>query len=352
MTPLLLPPQKYTAPPATQILFLADLFTPGRAMALQLDGRKVVKFSVIGFNVVFLIVGLALIIFGTTIATPFGDYFSLKTNAFSTKLGLRIGLIFLILIVSGLSFFAAAKENNRLLTLLAVLYFIMFVTELSMGIVYFSLRGEGNVKDSTSANGYQLLSIYGSDAGVTKALDEIQSGFGCCGVMDYRDWFTSGWAAKQGVTNRVPSSCCKVPSPQCGWDMDIKNPVDIINIIGCTGLNYFHDKRQKIIGGAGLGIGFLHLATILCCIVFSCCFNSVGGLSPADAIKGKEAEYAPEGGDAGGESGSSPGKRQSAKKSVPAFQEPFDDDDDLPENSSQDLLDKSKGSGGDPFGAG
>lgn len=131
--------------------------------------------------------------------------------------------------------------------------------------------------------------------------------------------------------------------------MDIKNPVDVINIIGCTGLNYFHDKRQKVVGGAGLGVAFLHLATILCCLIFSCCFNSVGGLSPVDALKGKEPEYASNGSKGGPskgpgeESGSSPYKpRQSSKKSVPAFQEPFDDDENLPENSSQDLLDKSR----------
>lgn len=150
----------------------------------------------------------------------------------------------------------------------------------------------------------------------------------------------------QGVTNRVPTSCCKVQTPQCGWDMDIKNPIDVINIIGCTGLNYFHDKRQRVVGGAGLGIAFIHLAIILCCLVFCCCFNSVGGLNPLDALKGKEPEYS-EGGSGSGKggagSGSSPSKpRQSTKKSVPAFKEPFDDDDDIPENYSQDLLDKSK----------
>lgn len=129
--------------------------------------------------------------------------------------------------------------------------------------------------------------------------------------------------------------------------MDIKNPVDVINIVGCTGLNYFHDKHQRIVGGAGLGVAFIHLATILCCFVFSCCFNSVGGLSPVDALKGNDPEYSDEvtgGGSGSGKLGSgSPSKRQSnRKKSKPAFQEPFDDDDDLPENSSQDLLDKSK----------
>lgn len=138
--------------------------------------------------------------------------------------------------------------------------------------------------------------------------------------------------------------------------MDIKNPVDVINIIGCTGLNYFHDKRQRVIGGIGLGIGLVHLATVLCCCVFSCCFNAVGGLSPVDALKGKEPSYAGGGGGgssggggsrggrgSSGEPGSSPSKsRQGSRKSIPAFQEPFDDDDDLPENSSHDLLDKSK----------
>ena len=131
-------------------------------------------------------------------------------------------------------------------------------------------------------------------------------------------------------------SCCKVPAPACGFDMDIKNPIDVINIQGCVGLNYFYNDRQRIIGGVGLGIAFLHLITILLCIIFSFCYNSASGLSMVDALKGEEPQPS-----SGG------GSLRNRRKSVPASQEQLNEDDeedeeDIPQPASKDLLDKSK----------
>ncbi|EDO39280.1 predicted protein [Nematostella vectensis] len=312
---------------------------------MALDGPKVVTFCILGFTALFLITGLGLIIFGSTLTTPFGEYFSLRKDAFDTQVGLRVGLILLILAISAVTILGAFKQNNRVLTILAVLFFVIFVTEISLGANSLTLRNEGISKSSTSASGLQLLSIYGEHPGVTEMIDNTQMGSMCCGVTDYRDWFTSGWAARQGVSNRVPSSCCKVPVPTCGWDMDVKNPVDVINIIGCSGLNYAQNDRLRVIGGGGLGLAFVHLLSVLSLIIFCFCFNTVGGLSPIDALKGKESEVQSGGGDSEGPLKSGPlgpGSSPKKKRKPKAVQEPFEDDDDLQENYSKDLLDKSK----------
>lgn len=133
-------------------------------------------------------------------------------------------------------------------------------------------------------------------------------------------------------------SCCKVPAPTCGFDMDIKNPIDVINIQGCVGLNYFYNDRQKIIGGVGLGLAFLHIIIILLCIIFSFCYNSASGLSTVDALKGEEPQPS-------SSAGSSTSRQR--RKSVPAYQEEIEEDDDEEEeglalNPTKDLLDKSK----------
>ena len=129
--------------------------------------------------------------------------------------------------------------------------------------------------------------------------------------------------------------------------MDTKNPIDVINILGCSGLNFSYEDRKKFVGGVGLAIGLLNLFASLCCIVFIFCFNSARGLSPVDALKGVEPSDDP------GRRGSSVRdtpqlKRRPQPKSVlrtskeNLTEDNVDDDDDLPLDAYKDLRDKSQ----------
>ena len=178
------------------------------------DERTIIKRSLFGFNILFVISGLALIIFGITLPTPFGDYFTVRPDAFSEKNGMRIGFLFLLLIISGVYFYAVAKENNRLLTVVAFLYIILFLTEFTMGLVYFTLRSEAALNTKKFGAGQMLLNQYGTDPKMTEAMDTIQRSFACCGVMDFRDWFTSPWDKMQvrmfgGLGRKLTYSCSR-----------------------------------------------------------------------------------------------------------------------------------------------
>ena len=145
----------------------------------------------------------------------------------------------------------------------------------------------------------------------------------------------------------MPSSCCKFPTPKCGYDMDTKNPIDVINILGCTGLNFSYSSRLKVVGGVGLAIGLLNLFALLCCIIFSFCFNSVRGLSPVDALKGVEPSDKPSSARQGSSARSTPASTRRAvpKTALRASKEKLnedDDDDDLPLDAYKDLRDKSQ----------
>ena len=129
--------------------------------------------------------------------------------------------------------------------------------------------------------------------------------------------------------------------------MDTKNPIDVINILGCTGLNYSYDDRKKVVGGVGLAIGFLNLFALLCCIIYSFCFNSVRGLSSVGALKGEEPIDEPSSGGRGSSTQTTPrsARRQPPKKALRASKEKLnedDDDDDLPLDAYKDLRDKSQ----------
>lgn len=162
-----------------------------------MEAKNIIKWSILGFLTLFFLTGLSLIIFAITVPTPFGDYLTLKAAAFPVSYGLRIGLLLLLLFVTALSFFAIAKENNRLLTLLAILFVILFLVEFIMAIVYFTMKSEVNVNKNKFSNGMQMMAEYGMDAKITQAFDKIQRNYACCGILDYRDWFTSKWASAQ-----------------------------------------------------------------------------------------------------------------------------------------------------------
>ncbi len=162
-----------------------------------MEAKDIIKWSILGFFILFFLTGLSLIIFAVTVATPFGDYLTMKAAAFPVNYGLRIGLLILILFIAGLCFFAIVKENNRLLTLVAILFIILFLVEFIMGIVYFSMKSEIKLNKKKFSNGQQMMAEYGLDKKVTEGLDRIQRTYACCGIVDYRDWFTSKWAAAQ-----------------------------------------------------------------------------------------------------------------------------------------------------------
>lgn len=161
-------------------------------------------------------------------------------------------------------------------------------------------------------------------------------------TLDSSDYFH--FYCFQGKNNRVPSSCCKFPAPTCGYDMDTKNPIDVVNILGCSGLHFSYEDRKKFVGGVGLAIGLFNLFALLCCIIFTFCFNSARGISAIDALKGAEPSDDPVG---RGTSSSTPGstRRPPPKSALRASKEMLtedDDDDDLPLDAYKDLRDKSQ----------
>ena len=162
-----------------------------------MEAKDIVKWSIMGFLTLYLLTGLSLIIFAVTVPTPFGDYLTMKGAAFPISYVIRIIFLLLILIITALCFYAVAKENNQLLTVFAVLLIILFLVEFIIAIIYFTLTSEINLNEDKFSNGMQMMAAYGMDKKITEAFDRIQRTYACCGLTDYRDWFTSKWDAAQ-----------------------------------------------------------------------------------------------------------------------------------------------------------
>ena len=186
-----------------------------------MEAKDVIKWSVMGFLTLFFLSGLSLIIFGITIPTPFGDYLTMKGVAIPVNYELRIAILFLLLIMTASHFFAITKENHRLLTLLGVLLIILFMVEFILAIIYFTMASEVNLTKKKLTNGMQMLAEYGVDEKVTQAFDQIQRTYACCGILDYRDWFTSKWAAAQvcncPLCNIIVNACNSMSMYSRNW---------------------------------------------------------------------------------------------------------------------------------------
>lgn len=62
-----------------------------------------------------------------------------------------------------------------------------------------------------------MLTTYKMDDSKTAAIDFLQEKFSCCGAESFSDWQFSNWSL-QNLTdgNKVPDSCCKTVTFQCG----------------------------------------------------------------------------------------------------------------------------------------
>lgn len=186
-----------------------------------MEAKDVIKCSIMVFLTLFFLSGLSLIIFGITIPTPFGDYLTMKGVAFPVNYTLRIAILSLLLIMTASHFFAITKENHRLLTLLGMLFIILFMVEFILAIIYFTMASEVNVTKKKLSNGMQMLAEYGVDEKVTQAFDQIQRTYACCGISDYRDWFTSKWAVAQvcncPLCNIIVNACNSMSMYSRNW---------------------------------------------------------------------------------------------------------------------------------------
>jgi len=121
----------------------------------------------------------------------------------------------LVLITGIIGCVGAVRKNRSLLMVYFVLLFVIFAAEIIAGILGFvyheSIHDElvtelrSNLNKNYNQTGQESL---------TRAVDQMQQEFECCGVEKYSDWKASTFI-KQSESLKTPTSCCKTPSPRC-----------------------------------------------------------------------------------------------------------------------------------------
>jgi CD63 antigen len=230
-------------------------------------GMRCVKYILFGFNLIFFLVGLGLIISGAVVQTKFSaylDFFGGSVNAAAIVL-IVIGAI--IFIIGFFGCCGAYKENYCMTMTFAVLLALIFILLIGAGIGTYIKRD--SVHDLLQEKMEQSMDNFGKEdnKGVTKSWNMLQHEFKCCGVTNYTDW-----EGKQNVgPHNVPDSCCTQADAKneenCGKGQ-LDKPTHIYRD-GCLNkLTELAVKNLVVIGGVGIGLAFIMIVGILlaCCL--------------------------------------------------------------------------------------
>lgn len=251
-----------------------------------------IKYSVILVNLLFWLIGFAIVLLAIWMLTDPTFLISMTQNENNYFIGLYILLVVggLMLTVAFLGCCGAFKESRCMLLSFFSCLLIVLVAELAAGAwVYHNSAELDTYVRSAVKNAVQ--DEYSVLPTRTATLDSIQKYFHCCGAEGPNDWQSSVYnnadrsslvniaISKLNIAYRVPESCCheKITVEECntvrniGILTSVAEPV--IYTSGCME-KLVNGIKQNIklvyITGAGV-IGFeiiaLVFALMLCCAI-------------------------------------------------------------------------------------
>ncbi|KAK3580355.1 hypothetical protein CHS0354_014829 [Potamilus streckersoni] len=216
-------------------------------------GMKCVKLLIFSFNLLFVLVGIALIACGAYVQIQLKKYFQLIDGSFDSAAVLLIVVGVIVFMIAFFGCIGAIRENHTCVMIYAVLLGLIFILEIAGGIAGFVLKDK--VRDSVEKLMNTSLQKEIDQPVSPNIWDDIQKEFKCCGVETYKDW------EKSGINKTAPDSCCTVHG------CDRRNS-SLLYTEGC--LHKFTgwvQDRIVIVGGIGIAFAFIQVVGILC----ACC---------------------------------------------------------------------------------
>jgi len=179
-----------------------------KQFAMVHGGMKCIKYLLFGFNLLFFLIGLGLIITGAAVQAKFSDISHIIGDSELSLAYVLIGIGGIIFIVAFFGCCGAIKENYCMLNTFAVCILFVFLLEIGAVVAGFVLK---DAISKTVTNGMESsMAEYAKNTNMKKAWDFVQEQFSCCGASNATEWF------KQNKGKEVPQSCCKQPTPDCG----------------------------------------------------------------------------------------------------------------------------------------
>ncbi|EEB18165.1 CD151 antigen, putative [Pediculus humanus corporis] len=218
------------------------------------------------FNIIFVTAGFSVLAVGVWSVIEKHKYVSLLTSVtYPMSSYVLIGAGCLVLVVAVIGCFGVIKENRCLLLIYTFLLLFIFLLEAMVGTLAYIYEEQVEAELKLNLNS-TFLDNYKIDADKTKAIDDMQIEFKCCGAVRFEDWRYSKWfhQSRKTSNNLVPDSCCKTPSLNCG----VRDHPSNIQYKGC--LNQLSKEVKShlvIISSVGLGICVLQIFGV----IFSFC---------------------------------------------------------------------------------
>ena len=168
---------------------------------------KIIKWLFVIFNVIFAMLGLALIgVGGYLLGTSNSLNFLFNNNIIGGAALIVIcgGVTFIIAIIGVIG---AIFQLRPVLLIFAIALVLIIIVEVVGAILGFVYRGE--VETQFTATLDRAIQNYLTDDALRSGIDFTQTTLNCCGVNNASDWVDSPLFQRD---NSYPASCCSDPS--------------------------------------------------------------------------------------------------------------------------------------------
>lgn len=258
-------------------------------------GKPIMKFFMIGVNVVFWAFGGTLLGLGIWMAVDPDAFDSMDATgmddalwaaAVYTMIGVGAGVFLLGFLGCCGSIRGGEGKRNIMLKLYIALVSVIMLAEIV--VIILTAIFWGNINDSVRDRmrddiKTEYISAPPNDGdGVSHSWNKMQYEWECCGSYDYRDYQGSDYTANTG--NAVPFTCCKYVrgsdyenEDNVNYDaclLEARLPYDSnrhyenLNARGCYNeMSKFFDQNAAIIIGVTCGV----IALQILGIIFACC---------------------------------------------------------------------------------
>ncbi|XP_046554790.1 CD63 antigen-like [Haliotis rubra] len=221
-------------------------------------GMKIVKVLLMVFNIIFVIVGFALIGAGAYVQTQLTDVASIFGSQYNGPGILLIFVGVIIFLIAAFGCLGACRENHCCIMTFAGLLVVIFILEIGGGIAGFVLRDQ--IENTAVEKMEEAQHNYPNSTDVQEGWKFIQQSFECCGADNYTSW--------KGILTEPPESCCKsIGTKEC-TARSFTNTAGIYTKSCKEGIIDWLKKNVILLGGIGIGLAFVQVFGIClaCCL--------------------------------------------------------------------------------------
>jgi CD63 antigen len=147
------------------------------------------KWTVLSFNIIFLLVGIAVIVMGAVLVSTFNSLKQAIPSSYHQYLAIPVILLILgslLVLITTFGSFGVFKKNAFLVTTYTIILLVICVVQIIFGIfIFWSVSHQEDLKGSVNET---VDAIYTNWSNNTELIDFMQKKLECCGSSGPRNW--------------------------------------------------------------------------------------------------------------------------------------------------------------------